>query len=88
MRIEEIYKRNHTKRPFEIQKITDAVLKAMISIKVGTLEDAEIIAEKVKNKLLPEVNILSRNVQKLCGTFVELGHDYQILLAEETSLLV
>ena len=52
MRIEEIYKRNHTKRPFEIQKITDAVLKAMISVKVGTLEDAEIIANKVQNKLL------------------------------------
>ena len=57
MRIEEIYKRNHTKRPFEIQKITDAVLKAMISVKVGTLEDAEIIAEKVKNKLLERKKI-------------------------------
>ena len=52
MRIEEIYKRNHTKRPFEIQKITDAVLKAMISVKVGELNDAEIIAEKVERKLL------------------------------------
>ena len=52
MRIEEIYKRNHTKRPFEIQKITDAVLKAMISVKVGELNDAEIIAEKVQKKLL------------------------------------
>ena len=56
MRIEEIYKRNHTKRPFEIQKITDAVLKAMISVKVGTLKDAETIAEKVKKQITKKKN--------------------------------
>ena len=52
MQIEEIYKRNHSKRPFEIEKITDAILKAMISVKEGELKDAEKIAENVYNKLI------------------------------------
>ena len=30
MQIEEIYKRNHLKKPFLTEKITEAVLKAMI----------------------------------------------------------
>ena len=52
MHIEEIYKRNHSKRPFEIEKITDAILKAMISVKEGELKDAEKIAENVYTRLI------------------------------------
>ncbi len=52
MQIEEIYKRSHSKRPFEIEKITDAILKAMMSVNVGELKDAEEMAEKVYANLL------------------------------------
>ena len=52
MQIEEIYKRSHSKRPFEIEKITDAILKAMMSVNIGELKDAEEIAGKVYTNLL------------------------------------
>ena len=52
MQIEEIYKRSHSKRPFEIEKITDAILKAMMSVNIGELKDAEEMAEKVYTNLL------------------------------------
>ena len=41
MQIKEIFKRNHTKMPFQIEKITEAVLKAMLSVKNGSPKDAE-----------------------------------------------
>ena len=47
MQIKEIFKRNHTKMPFQIEKITEAVLKAMLSVKNGSHKDAEEIANKV-----------------------------------------
>ena len=40
MHVENIFKRSHEKRPFKLEKITDAILKAMISVKNGDLEDA------------------------------------------------
>ena len=52
MHIEEIFKRNHSKRPFEIEKITDAILKAMLSVENGNPEDAEKIAKQVYANLL------------------------------------
>ena len=52
MRIEEIFKRDHTKKPFEIEKITEAVLKAMKSVDEGGKEDAEKISSKVNSVLL------------------------------------
>ena len=52
MQVETIFKRNHSKRPFQIEKITDAILKAMISVKNGDLKDAEQISEEVHNTLL------------------------------------
>ena len=33
MHIEQIFKRNHVKMPFQMEKITEAVFKAMISVK-------------------------------------------------------
>ena len=52
MHIEVIFKRSHSKMPFEIEKISQAILKAMLSVKNGTLKDAENIAAKVHESLL------------------------------------
>ena len=52
MQIEEILKRNHAKMPFQIEKIAEAILKAMISVKNGEPRDAEAISEQVLNTLL------------------------------------
>jgi ribonucleoside-diphosphate reductase beta chain len=52
MQIGEIFKRNHVKMPFQIEKITEAVFKAMISVKSGEPKDAELIANQVNNVLL------------------------------------
>jgi hypothetical protein len=35
MKIENIFKRDFTKKSFKLEKITDAVLKAMISVDKG-----------------------------------------------------
>ena len=52
MHIETIFKRSHTKMPFKIEKITEAILKAMISVKNGTPKDAKVIAEQVYKALI------------------------------------
>ncbi len=52
MHIETIFKRSHTKMPFKIEKITEAILKAMISVKNGTPKDAKVIAEQVFKALI------------------------------------
>ena len=51
MQIKEIFKRNHTKMPFQIEKITEAILKAMLSVKNGSPKDAEEIANQVYRSL-------------------------------------
>ena len=52
MHVENIFKRSHEKRPFKLEKITDAILKAMISVKNGDPEDAEKIANDVNKNLI------------------------------------
>ena len=52
MEIEEIFKRNHSKMPFQTEKISEAVLKAMVSVKNGEKKDAEKISQKVHANLL------------------------------------
>ena len=52
MRIEHIYKRNEEKAPFMIEKITSAILDAMISQKHGDVRDAEKITQAVYGSLL------------------------------------
>ena len=47
MQIEEIYKRNHLKKPFLIEKITEAILKAMQSVGEGSNDEAENISERI-----------------------------------------
>jgi len=52
MQIQEIFKRNHTKRPFQIEKISEAILKAMISVQNGNPNDAKNVAQQVYSDLL------------------------------------
>tara|TARA_Y100001954_G_C15780395_1_gene589469 strand:- start:566 stop:1882 length:1317 start_codon:yes stop_codon:yes gene_type:complete len=52
IQIENIFKRNFAKKPFELEKITDAILRAMISVKKGDVKDAEDISMEVYNELL------------------------------------
>ena len=52
MQIEAIFKRTHVKMPYKVEKITEAVLKAMLSVKNGQPKDAENIANKVNESLL------------------------------------
>ena len=56
MQIEAIFKRSHSKMPFQIKKITEAVLKAMDSVNNGAAKDAEEIAKKVYKILLKRKN--------------------------------
>ena len=62
MQIEEIFKRNHLKRPFQIEKITDAILKAMMSVKNGEPEDATEVSKKVYIQLLERKEQISHYV--------------------------
>tara|TARA_B100000700_G_C15047618_1_gene858680 strand:- start:1717 stop:2991 length:1275 start_codon:yes stop_codon:yes gene_type:complete len=52
MRIEEIFKRNHKKKRFKIEKISEAVLKAMKSVKEGGERHSENISKQVYDVLL------------------------------------
>ena len=52
MQVESIFKRSHEKRQFKLEKITDAILKAMISVDNGNLSDAEHIAAEVNKSLI------------------------------------
>lgn len=52
MQIEKIYKRNHVEMPYQVEKITEAVLKAMISVQNGGPKDAENIAKQVNMVLV------------------------------------
>ena len=47
MKIESIYKRDFTKKTFYPEKITDAILKAMISVDKGDVKAAEKISNEV-----------------------------------------
>tara|TARA_Y100001968_G_scaffold330813_1_gene383651 strand:- start:3930 stop:5213 length:1284 start_codon:yes stop_codon:yes gene_type:complete len=52
LRIENIFKRNFSQKEFELEKITDAILKAMLSVNNGDVKDAEKISQDVYNTLL------------------------------------
>ena len=52
MEITEIIKRDYETSPFVLNKISNAVEKAMISVGNGTKEDANTIAVKVMQELL------------------------------------
>ncbi len=52
MKITEIIKRDYETAPFELDKITNAVEKAMISVENGSREDAEGISNRVLDSLI------------------------------------
>ncbi|MDW5290185.1 ribonucleotide-diphosphate reductase subunit beta [Formosa sp. PL04] len=56
MEIIQIVKRNFKSKPFDLQKITDAVTKAMLAVKHGTRDDAALIAKAVYIELLKRKN--------------------------------
>ncbi|MEM1260637.1 MAG: ribonucleotide-diphosphate reductase subunit beta [Bacteroidota bacterium] len=52
MEITHITKRDFSTKPFELYKITNAVLKAMTAVEHGQMSDAQIIADRVHEALL------------------------------------
>ncbi len=52
MSITYITKRDFSSQPFDLKKITDAIVKAMTAVEHGHLEDAEVIANRVHQTLL------------------------------------
>ncbi len=62
MHIETIFKRSHIKMPFKIEKITEAILKAMISVKNGTPKDAQAIADLVYKALIERYKTIPKYV--------------------------
>ncbi|WP_027078596.1 ribonucleotide-diphosphate reductase subunit beta [Maribacter antarcticus] len=57
MQITHLIKRDSTKKPFQLHKITNAILKAMTAVEHGNLGDAERISENVSASLLERKRI-------------------------------
>lgn len=56
MEIDEIIKRDFSTKPFLLDKITEAIYKAMVAVEVGTRENAQDVALSVYKKLLDRKN--------------------------------
>ena len=56
MEIDEIIKRDFSTKPFLLDKITEAIYKAMVAVEVGTQENAQNVALSVYKKLLDRKN--------------------------------
>ena len=56
MEITSITKRDFSTKPFELYKITNAILKAMTAVEHGQMNDAQIIANQVHEALLERKN--------------------------------
>jgi ribonucleoside-diphosphate reductase beta chain len=72
MTIDTIIKRNYKKTTFKPEKITNAILKAMLSVNNGELEDAERVTTDVENALLNRKDSISNyipNVEEIIHTF-------------------
>jgi ribonucleoside-diphosphate reductase beta chain len=52
MNIENIYKRDFTKKAFQLEKITDAILKSMMSVNKGDVKSAESISSEIYKTLI------------------------------------
>lgn len=94
MDILHIVKRDFTTKPFEISKITNAVLKAMTALEHGGLEDAENISKQVYNALMlqkekdeafiPTVELVQDEVENalMASSFLDVAKAY-ILYRDE-----
>ena len=56
MEIDEIIKRDFSTKPFLLDKITEAIYKAMVAVEVGTRENAQDVALSVYKKLIDRKN--------------------------------
>lgn len=94
MEIQYIVKRDFTTKPFEISKITNAVLKAMTALEHGGLEDAEKISNQVykallaqkerDNSFVPTVEFVQDEVENalMASSFLDVAKAY-ILYRDE-----
>ncbi|WP_115460867.1 ribonucleotide-diphosphate reductase subunit beta [Winogradskyella aurantiaca] len=94
MDVQYIVKRDFTTKPFEISKITNAVLKAMTALEHGGLEDAEkisnqvykaLLAQKEKdNSFVPTVEFVQDEVENalMASSFLDVAKAY-ILYRDE-----
>ena len=94
MEINYIVKRDFTTKPFEISKITNAVLKAMTALEHGGIEDAERVADEVHKALqkqkeehpdfVPTVELVQDEVEKalMASSFLDVAKAY-ILYRDE-----
>ena len=62
MKIESVFKRDQTKKSFEIEKVTNAILQSMISVSNGDLEAAERISSSVYVALLDRKEKISNYI--------------------------
>ena len=66
--IDNILKRDYSKRPFKLEKITNAILQAMLSENMGDLEEATKISSNVYSVLLDNQKLISNytpNVEEI-----------------------
>lgn len=94
MEINYIVKRDFTTKPFEISKITNAVLKAMTALEHGGIEDAEHVCNQVYAALLerkkedvgfiPTVELVQDEVENalMASSFLDVAKAY-ILYRDE-----
>ncbi|EQD53737.1 ATP-cone domain protein [mine drainage metagenome] len=78
---EYIIKRNKTQVPFNKEKITMAVYKAMLSIKKGTVVDAESVTDLVIKRLdgldhIPSVEEVQDIVENELMSYIRTGQDF------------
>lgn len=96
--IKEVQKRNGTTAPFDLERITTAIYKAMLATKEGSREEAELVANKVyadlvriskKHKsFVPTVEGIQDSVEKelILSEYVATAKSY-ILYREERAKL-
>ena len=66
--IEKIFKRDFNQKQFELEKITDAILKAMLSVKHGDVRDAEKISNDVYQELVSrKIDIEYKEIAEKAG---------------------
>jgi len=85
MKIAQIRKRDGTIKPFEIQKIANAVLKAMHEVKSGDKSDAQTVSERTYKRLLELIEEKDKEGEKIigCDGYCPTVEEIQDLVEEE-----
>jgi len=96
--ISQVQKRNGTKVAFDLQHITNAIHKAMIQVEEGSLEEAELVANKVfadlvriakkHRNFIPTVEGIQDSVEKelILSEYVKTAKAYILYREERTKL--